>query len=218
MNFQFELDGEEFSEFNEEDFSLMETVAEDLCLNRITPIKLDKDIEFHCEPAHNTADEEIDRFIDVVDENLGDLYLRIKGVEWQDEKNDELTEPGLIYIWFTRDEELVGFECFKLCLDDDNVLVLYLYEIHLTKKYQRQSFGGKLITQFHNLAKKLRDSNHDLYKHLAGTALTVFTDNSVALNWYKGFGYELTSSSPQDKVLRDGKTIKPDYYLMRRTL
>ncbi|EGW30800.1 uncharacterized protein SPAPADRAFT_56765 [Spathaspora passalidarum NRRL Y-27907] len=218
MSFSFELDGEKFSEFNEEDFDLMETIAEDLCLNRVTPIDLDEEFEFHCEPSHNIAEEEIFRFIDVIDDNIGHLYLRCKGADWKDDKEDELTEPGLIYIWFTREEELVGFDCFKLCLDDDNKMVLYLYEIHLTEEYQCQHFGGKLIAEFHNLAKKLKDSNHDLYKHLEGTGLTVFTDNLSALNWYENLGYKLTEASPQDKTLRNGKNVKPDYYLMRRPL
>lgn len=127
MTLNFEIDGEEYHEFNEEDPFLMEAIAEDLQLNFINgAFKVGK-FTTHSEVAHNLSDEQLQEFIDTIDDNIGDLYVKYRGNEWKDDKEDEMTEPGLVMVWFKDDaEELVGYLSFKLCVDDDGVFVLYL--------------------------------------------------------------------------------------------
>ncbi|RCK59377.1 hypothetical protein Cantr_07048 [Candida viswanathii] len=219
MDVTFEIDGEEYKEFNEADIFLMEAIAEDVQLNYVGRVFKVGGFTTHSETAHNLADEQLQEFIDVVDDNLGDLYVKYRGNEWKDDKEDEMTEPGLLMVWFKDDlDDLVGYMSFKLCVDDDGVFVLYLFEIQLVKKYQGQKFGRQMIDQFHELTKVLQKSPNKLYQKLEGTALTVFSDNKRALKWYQGMDYKLTEGSPVDKKLRSGKVVKPEYYLMRRGL
>lgn len=219
MTLNFEIDGEEYHEFNEEDPFLMEAIAEDLQLNFINgAFKVGK-FTTHSEVAHNLSDEQLQEFIDTIDDNIGDLYVKYRGNEWKDDKEDEMTEPGLVMVWFKDDaEELVGYLSFKLCVDDDVVFVLYLFEIHLVKEYQGKKYGRQIIDQFHDFAQLLMNSKNELYRTVQGTALTVFSDNERAFKWYSNLGYKLTEGSPVDKKLRSGKVVKPEYYLMRREL
>ena len=125
-------------------------------------------------------ENQIDKFIQLIDDNLGDLYVESEQYNWKNNKKEEMLEPGLVYIWFTettrrrRRRRTSRFLSFKLCEDVDDVFVLYLFEIHLTQKYQGQKLGQLLIDQFHEFAKSLQNSSHELYLMLQGTALTVF--------------------------------------------
>lgn len=51
---------------------------------------------------------------------------------------------------------------------------------------------------------------------VSGSGLTVFGDNLRALKWYFGLGYVLSVHSPVDRILRGGKTIAPEYYILYR--
>ncbi|EMG48277.1 hypothetical protein G210_1162 [Candida maltosa Xu316] len=197
----------------------MEAVAEDLNFNYVNKLFKLPDYKTHSEPAHNLEDDQLQNFIDVIDDNIGDLYVKNRGPDWKDDKEEEMTEPGLIFVWFTDDnDELVGYLSFKICIDDDDIFVVYLFEIHLTENFQGKKIGQQLIDQFHEFAKLLHNSSHNLYKNVTATALTVFSENERALNWYKKLNYELTGGSPVDRKLRNGKIVKPEYYLMRRSL
>ncbi|CAX42006.1 histone-specific N-acetyltransferase, putative [Candida dubliniensis CD36] len=224
MRVRFELNGQKYNKFSEDDPFLMEEIAEDLVLNHLTTNTFSlPNYRTHIETTHNIQENQLHDFIQLIDDNLGDLYVKSQEQNWKDNKQEEMSEPGLIYVWFTEtttddDDELVGFVSFKLCEDDDGIFVLYLFEIHLTEKYQGQKLGQLLIDQFHEFAKSLQNSSNKLYSMLEGTALTVFTKNTKALNWYKKMNYELTERSPMDKKLRNGTVIKPVLYLMRRKL
>ena len=226
MRIRFQLKRRKYNRFSEEDPILMEEIAEDLSLNYLTDRFRLPNFETYIEASHNMDENQIDKFIQLIDDNLGDLYVESEQYNWKNNKKEEMLEPGLVYIWFTEttpeeeeeEEELVGFLSFKLCEDVDDVFVLYLFEIHLTQKYQGQKLGQLLIDQFHEFAKSLQNSSHELYLMLQGTALTVFSNNTRAFNWYKKMNYELTEGSPMDRKLRNGTVIKPVLYLMRREL
>ncbi|KAI5955290.1 NAT4 [Candida jiufengensis] len=236
-NFNFSIDDQEFEKFDEEDFSLMEAIAEDITSNYLSHLFSVPGFRTRLEVVDMLQEEEIERFIDIIDENIGDLYVRNKGSDWREEKEEELTEPGLIYVWLSKEEDeeeedkdevdkdedeketnkFVAYLCFKLCLDDEDKLVLYLYEIHVVKDYQGQKLGQALINRFHELTLVLKGSANNLYEQVEGTALTVFSSNEKALNWYTKMGYRILESSPQGKKLRNGKITKPSYYLMSRS-
>lgn len=221
MTAKFEIDGEEYDEFNEEDPFLMEAIAEDLQFNFIEGAFSVGNFTTYSEVAHNLSDSQMQDFIDLIDDNIGDLYVKYRGNGWMDDKEEEMTEPGLVIVWFKdkdNDDELVGYLSFKLCVDDDDVFVLYLFEIHLAEQYQGKKYGQHIINQFHDFAKLLRNSDNNVYKTVKGTGLTVFSDNERAIKWYTNLGYKLTEGSPVDKKLRGGKVIKPEYYLMRRSI
>ncbi|KAG7665260.1 NAT4 [[Candida] subhashii] len=219
MKIKCRINGEELQEFDERNAILMDHIGDNLVQESKKEFELDG-FESHCLLGEDLPDEQLEQFCDLIEEGLGELYIRHKGEDWKSEKEFELTEPGLAVVWFTEkaSDDLVGFLAFKVCLDDEDKLVLYLYEIHISEAFKGMGRGSSLIKQFHDFCVLLHSSHNPLYKHLQGTSLTVFAENSRAHQWYTSLGYSLTKGSPRDKVLRSGKVIKPAYYLMRRKL
>uniref|UniRef100_A0AAV1URI9 N-alpha-acetyltransferase 40 n=1 Tax=Peronospora matthiolae TaxID=2874970 RepID=A0AAV1URI9_9STRA len=82
---------------------------------------------------------------------------------------------------------LVGFVHFRF-LDDDGALVLYLYEVQLAAKVQRQGLGKFLMTLLLLVAKK-----HGMEL----LVLTVFKRNTGAMRFYtERMGFEIDETSP----------------------
>ncbi|CAK9441327.1 uncharacterized protein LODBEIA_P51960 [Lodderomyces beijingensis] len=225
MEITYEIDGLQFTNFTEDDITQQETIADDLCLRHLPHYEINlPHLRSQFSPASEIDEALLDQCINLIESNIGDLYARHKGANWKEEKLEEMSEPGLIVLWFTDpaaddDDDLAGFISFKLCLDDDDIFVLYLFEIHLAARYQGRKLGQMLIDQFHQFVEVgLQRSENALYRMVRGTSLTVFSDNTRALSWYKSMGYGLIDSSPRDRTLRSGKIVKPEYYLMRRDL
>lgn len=171
--------------------------------------------------------QNVESFASLVKINLGEFYSRINGIDWFDDKVIEMQERGLVYVSYKKNNEVIGFVSFVDTWDDEDGRVLYLYEIQISPNYQGEGLGKKLIESFHKLALKMSKTdlpssgnitgylNNNDDKRLSATKLTVFSENKV-VNWYKNLGYLLSEDSPRDRKLRNGKIIKPDYYLMVR--
>lgn len=216
------------STFDEEDQDAMESVASTLCklVPSVFPDKITvngKDFARICKPEHQIQVSMISRLIKVIDECMGDLYVKHKGVDWRQEKIEELTEPGLVMLWYADGINICGFLSFKLVMESYGK-ALYLYEIQILPQYQGKGVGARLMEQFHQLASLVNSqtSNTELELHsllsTEATSLTVFSDNEKAFAWYKRNGYVECSDSPVDRVLRNGTVIKPPYYLLTRPL
>ncbi|MDC6271131.1 GNAT family N-acetyltransferase [Acetobacter pasteurianus] len=223
MDVEFEINGQAYSEFHEDDSELLRKIAQnvsyDILLSQLPNAFHLPGLNTHILPAADLAQEQIEELISIIDDNLGDLYIKNNGTNWKiDKDRDEMKEPGLVVVWFTEKDKtrVAGYISFKLCFDADERFVVYLYEIHFRKDFQGKSLGRLVMDQFHFFAKGLQRSDHSLYQRVKGTSLTVFSDNERALNWYKRLGYQLAENSPEDKVLRSGKIRKPGYYLLRR--
>ncbi|CDR38857.1 CYFA0S02e07228g1_1 [Cyberlindnera fabianii] len=151
---------------------------------------------------------------------IGALYTKHKGQNWLSEKIEEMLEEGLTYVTYTTtDNRLVAFESFVLT-EDEGVILLYLYEVHVDPEFHGLSIGTTLIESLHGLAETIRKGEQTFdgvdVSGIMGTKLTVFSDNTRALNWYKKLGYVLSDDSPRDRQLRGKKLVKPSYYLMER--
>ena len=82
---------------------------------------------------------------------------------------------------------LAGFAHFRF-VEDDGALVLYLYEVQLAAKVQRQGLGRFLMTLLLLVAKK---HGMDLL------VLTVFKRNTAAVRFYRErLGFEIDETSP----------------------
>lgn len=151
----------------------------------------------------------LDKFIQVMSSTIGNLYLKHKGKNWKTEKLAEMKEFGLVYAYYVNDKtnEIAAFTSFLHSVYSNGGTSLYLYEIHVLPGYQKSKIGTQLINSFHLIAKKLN----------CKTELTVFSDNSNALSWYEGLNYEISIDSPQNRVLKSGRVIKPDYYILERS-
>ncbi|KAK6454846.1 histone-specific N-acetyltransferase NAT4 [Scheffersomyces xylosifermentans] len=209
--------------FDERDQKLNERVTDEIKDSleaSIAGVWSENAISIHYEAIHNLPPKKLRQFVDLVDRNLGKFYVKHTGKPtWKLDKFEEMRESGLIYVWLTsEDNSIVGFMSFKLCSEDEDETVLYLYEIHIVPQFQALKLGGKLMQIFHALAKDLSDRKSPWYfQSCKATSLTVFTDNSPALSWYLKLGYKIHPNSPQDKHLRSGKVVKPDYYILIRS-
>lgn len=156
----------------------------------------------------------IPSLLSLIDTNLRQHYIRNQGRQWQKEKNEEMATPGLVYILYVCDDKLVAFLSYMLTYGDD-VPVLYLYEIHVDPAFQHLRVGSRLLLDFHQLAHTLQSPETPPLLRCKATMLTVFTDNTRALQWYFGLGYTLADDSPTDRKLRK-HTVVPEYYILKR--
>lgn len=215
------------SPFDESDMDLMDSVSDSLAklVTQIFPDTLDIDgVTFtrKCVGQHKVEFYMVSRLVRVIDECMGDLYVKHKGENWRDEKIDELTESGLVTVWYADGVEMCGFMAFKLALELYGKC-LYLYEVQVLPKYQGKRIGSIFMDLFHRFASAVNECstnsmipNHSLLDTTA-TSLTVFSDNERACEWYYRHGYVPTADSPCDKVMRD-RIIKPSFYLLTRPL
>lgn len=214
------------SVFDEEDEDFIKEVSKNVALivPEIFPLSItiplsEEHCQFHLAPIYRMPKEMLVKCVNLVESNLEAFYVKHQGLGWKSDKVKEMQEIGLIYIWYTDSKnDVVGFISFMVTYSDE-YKVLYLYEIHVSSNYHSMKIGTQLIDKLHELSHHLNNvsSNQYKYRHFSndGTALTVFSDNIKALQWYYKLGYQLTEDSPRDKVLRS-KVIKPDYYLLIR--
>lgn len=173
--------------------------------------------------THLNNESDTDEYTQLMQLTIASHYIARDGPDWAEKKREELTLEGLTFVGYYDDSNQLKAFITILLTTDDWGLVLYLYEIHVHPDYHSRHIGSQLITSFHKLAVLLQqcgtmlDSN-TCASHLNSTKLTVFSDNDRAVQWYTKLGYLLSDESPQNKVLRSGRVIKPAYYILYRPL
>lgn len=154
-----------------------------------------------------------DAYVDVVDACMGETYHKVKGPNWREEKREELKAPGIVYISYSS----LKTACFMAIrpVDEPFGHCLYLYEIQIMAEFQGKRLGSRLMLCFHNLAASLSEVPQFGFSAV-GTALTVFAANERAIAFYRKLGYNRAAHSPRNRRLRNGKLLKPEYYIMER--
>lgn len=156
----------------------------------------------------------ISEFLRVLDSCMGPLYVENNGRNWKKDKLDEMATPGLVYVWYTTSAGDVACFLSFMVVDELEGRTLYLFEIQVLPPWQGLGIGRSLMEVFHSVATRLKaHPNHHL--NVVSTALTVFSKNQKALQWYRKLGYSLTQHSPRDRVLRTG-SVPPPYYILAR--
>lgn len=193
---------------DEEDDDLMDQIGEAVSIASTAAFEIFENIDF--KPSHKLTKFELNRFLDLIDATIGDIYTKKQGLKWKDDKFEELQEPGLVYASITINSVLIAFVLYRLC-NDAGTNVLYLYEIHVDAKHQKLKYGSRLLSGFHNLADHLNQ-----WIKVPCTQLTVFPDNSRALKWYNSLGYTFNEHSPMPTLLRNGNLKNPEYFILER--
>lgn len=184
------------------------------------------------EIPENTLEE----CLKLLDLNLGKVYETVNGRKWRISKREEMLEPGLVYVLFRLKEtgKLLGFLSVKI-INEIDFHLLYLYEIQLDPRYRNLRFGSFLMRKLEEIVKSINESGkvkklwyknfkedyddiNDPNLLLTGIGLTVFSVNKGARKLYQRFGYKLHHDSETDKVLRNGKIIEPDYYMLEKQI
>lgn len=174
----------------------------------------------HCAASLTVTQSQLSEFIHVINSAMGQMYVSHKGRMWPEEKLQELLEPGLVFVWYAHAAHIASFVAFKI-VEEDNGKALYLYEIQVVPACQHALWGRKLMAAFHLLALVANSKSTSALpqcEHLVTerTSLTVFADNDRAFEWYSRMGYALAPGSPENRILRSGNVVKPDYYLLTR--
>lgn len=182
------------------------------------------------------GDVNVGKCVSIIDDNLGGLYTATNGKDWKTEKRKEIVDTGIAYILFESNttDKLLALLSFKI-VNEYGMCLLYLYEIQIAETLRGQGLGTYLIDLLNDLVLHLNkslklsklwykyyrdeyeDGNDELLQ-LTGIGLTVFSGNDKALRFYQKLGFTLHTESPQDKLLRSGRVIKPDYYIMERKM
>lgn len=105
-------------------------------------------------------------------------------------------------------EEVEGFLSFMLTYED-GYEVVYCYEIHLKPLLRGNGVGKQLIGMMEEAGKKAG---------VAKAMLTVFVENTGALDFYTKLGYGEDEFSPEPRKLRNGVVKNPTYVILSKSL
>jgi len=145
-----------------------------------------------CQSVSSLDSSTIDWVFDLTKRNMETLY-ETSDWGWRDkEKRDELTEESAWYL-ICKDEDgnNVAFAHFRFDLEDD-VEVLYLYEIQLEKQIRRKGLGRFLVTALTLMAKKYE---------MDRVVCTVFQHNHDSMKFFKETcRFEVDATSPDAMV------------------
>jgi ribosomal protein S18 acetylase RimI-like enzyme len=150
---------------------------------------------------------EFQRIVALFIENMGKMYEESSWGLETETKAEELKHAHARYL-LVEDSvgTLAGFVHFRFDYDDcDSPTqgVLYVYEIQIDERFQRQGLGKKLMLLSERIAKKAE---------VAKVMLTVFKKNQDAMHFYQELDYEIDESSPSKH------NVPADYEILSRQL
>ncbi|TVY37972.1 N-alpha-acetyltransferase [Lachnellula occidentalis] len=102
-------------------------------------------------------------------------------------------------------EEVQGFASIMPTYEDD-IAVLYIYEIHLCSALQGTGLANTLMKLILDIAHKIPSTKKVM--------LTCFTCNERAMRFYTKAGFAKDEFSPAAKVLRNGSRKELDYVIL----
>jgi len=141
------------------------------------------------------------------EENMGSLYRASYWGLDLNEKRRELDDKDARFLLVHDDgEKLVGYCHIRFGTNDDDdpiEVVVYVYELQVSSKYQRFGIGRRLMELVHQITWKAG---------LAKVMLTVFNSNEKAVRFYKNLGYTIDDTSPSHNG------VESDYEIMCRRL
>ncbi|OAT06134.1 GNAT family acetyltransferase Nat4 [Blastomyces gilchristii SLH14081] len=104
--------------------------------------------------------------------------------------------------------KLGGFLSFMVTYEDE-IEVLYCYEIHLAPELQHRGLGKILLGYYEEIGRNIG---------LQKTMLTVFKANGPAIRFYERLGYAEDEFSPKPMRLRNGHIREYDYMILSKVI
>ncbi|PFH62113.1 hypothetical protein XA68_15074 [Ophiocordyceps unilateralis] len=151
---------------------------------------------------------ELEACLRLVCETSGDAY-RASATGWRPvAKRREMTTSGMRYL-LVEDEQgrLMGFVSLLPTWEGGRPVV-YCYEIHLDAALRGTGLGTLLMGYVAAAAERI--------ERVEKVMLTCFTSNKRGLDFYTRLGYAPDASSPQERTLRGGRVVVPDYVILSR--
>ncbi|XP_031574828.1 N-alpha-acetyltransferase 40-like [Actinia tenebrosa] len=147
------------------------------------------DLEVTCRRVTAMNPEEVQWVFDLTKRNMEALYEE-SDWGWNDKKKmDEMTEEKAWYL-LVNDKEgnRVALSHFRFDLDENMDEVLYCYEVQVDPALHHKGLGKFLMQILELIGHKAQ---------MKKVVLTVFTDNSVAINFFKNcLKYQVDETSP----------------------
>jgi len=165
------------------------------------------DMTISCKQAENMSEEEKTAVFNHVKDNMQKLYEQSDWSWKPKEKWDEMTHHNARYLLVREKdkEEIVAMVHFRFDIGDDDVEVLYCYEIQLSPQMQGKGLGRFLMQICALIGAK---------NGMKKVVLTVFKANLDAINFFKKLGYEVDGTCP---TLSDGN-LEEDYFIYSKSL
>ena len=108
----------------------------------------------------------------------------------------------------TPDSPPEGFLSFMLTYEDGKE-VIYVYEVHFAEALRKRGLGRLLMGLVEEVGRKVG---------VEKAMLTVFVANRGARSFYERLGYDVDEFSPEERKLRGGIVIVPDYVILSKSL
>ncbi|MCJ1322340.1 hypothetical protein MMC15_007688 [Xylographa vitiligo] len=125
-------------------------------------------------------------------------------------KRKEMRLPDLRFFLVKRtpDSPPEGFLSFMLTYEDGEE-VIYVYEVHFAEALRKRGLGRLLMGLVEEVGRKVG---------VEKAMLTVFVANRGARSFYERLGYDVDEFSPEERKLRGGIVIVPDYVILSKSL
>ena len=151
----------------------------------------DKAFKVRYAPSCRLSPVEFQSIFALFIENMGKMYEQSSWGLETETKAEELKHAHARFL-LVEDSAgtLAGFVHFRFDYDDcesPTQGVLYVYEIQIDERFQRQGLGKKLMLISEQIAKKAEVSK---------VMLTVFKKNQDAMHFYREMDYKIDESSP----------------------
>jgi len=146
------------------------------------------ELKIECQRATHIPEDQFSVVFDLVKKNMRSLY---EGSSWgwnEKEKKEEMKGSNSRYLLaFNSKDEIVAMSHFRFDVDDD-IEVLYCYEVQLTEGVRRKGLGKFLMQILELMAMKAK---------MKKVILTVFQANSQAISFFTNMKYTVDDTSPQ---------------------
>ena len=165
--------------------------------------------------SSEVSEEMLQTFLELFEENMGDLYrVSTWGLNLE-EKTDEFRhrKARFLTVWAQGEgdevakETLAAFVHYRFCFDDEerpDWAVLYVYELQVAKGFQRKNIGLGLQHVLEEVGRQAQ---------MAKIMLTVFHNNPNAQRFYRDkCGYKVDETDPSNYKER------ADYIILSKNL
>jgi len=138
-----------------------------------------EELEIRCKKRENMSEDEISQVFTLVESNMKSLYEASNWGWSEKEKKKEMTDELARYLLVTETgkTEIVGMVHFRFDLGDDDVEVLYCYEIQLLETFRGKGLGKRLMMALELMGKVAK---------MQKIVLTVFKANTKGINFFTG--------------------------------
>lgn len=137
----------------------------------------------HYEYSIDISNNQMDWALQLVFENMMNIYLESGFSMSRKIKKKEMTSRKSKYIFIYKNSEPLGFIHYQLTETNDPEvpMCIYCYELQIHSRYQRKGFGKLLMHLLEQYTIKKYHRNN--------IALTVQSKNHLGIEFYKSLGY-----------------------------